>query len=65
MPDHRVQRYTESDLERARAKAQIVGWAQGGGVMFVVLMVIGLIGWIPGLLLGLGLGFLAWKLLRR
>jgi hypothetical protein len=65
MPDHLVRRYTENDLERARTKAQLIGWAQGGGVTFAVLLVIGLIGWIPGIVLGLLLGFVAWKLLRR
>jgi hypothetical protein len=52
-------------VENARTKGQLVGWLQGAGVMFVVLMVVGLIGWIPAIVVGIGAAALLYKLLKR
>jgi hypothetical protein len=60
-----VPRYTQTDLENARTKGQLVGWLQGAGVMFVVLMVVGLIGWIPAIVVGIGAAALLYKLLKH
>ena len=53
--EDRVPRYTEADLENARTRGQIWGWLQGGGVTFMMMFVIGIIGLVPGLLLGAGI----------
>jgi len=63
--DDRVPRYTKTDLENARTKGQLIGWLQGAGVMFGVMFVVGIIGWIPGILLGAALAFGLYKLLKR
>jgi len=63
--EDRVPRYTRTDLENARTKGQLLGWIQGAGVTFAVMFVIGLIGWLPGILLGAGLAFVLYKLLKR
>jgi hypothetical protein len=60
-----VPRYTKVDLENARTKGQLVGWLQGAGVTFVLLMVVGLIGWIPAIVVGVGAAALLYKLLKR
>lgn len=60
--EDRVPRYTKTDLENARTKGQLVGWLQGAGVTFMAMFIIGLIGWIPGILLGAGLAFVVYKL---
>jgi MFS superfamily sulfate permease-like transporter len=58
-------RYTKTDLENARTKGQLLGWLQGAGVTFALMFVIGIIGWIPGILVGAGLAFILFKLLKR
>lgn len=60
-----VPRYTKTDLENARTKGQLIGWLQGAGVMFAVMFVVGIIGWIPGILLGAALALGLYKLLKR
>ena len=60
-----VPRYTKTDLENARTKGQLIGWLQGAGVAFGVLLVVGLIGWIPAVLLAVGAAALAYKLFKR
>jgi MFS superfamily sulfate permease-like transporter len=60
-----VPRYTKTDLENARTKGQLLGWLQGAGVTFALMFVIGLIGWIPGILVGAVLAFILVKLLKR
>ena len=60
-----VPRYTKTELENARTKGQLVGWLQGAGVTFAVLMVVGLIGWIPAIVVGVGAAALLYKLLKR
>ena len=60
-----VPRYTRTDLENARTKGQLIGWLQGAGVAFGVLLVVGLIGWIPAVLLAVGAAAVLYKLLKR
>ncbi|HKG95520.1 MAG TPA: hypothetical protein VKA84_26650 [Gemmatimonadaceae bacterium] len=60
-----VQRYTETDLQNARTKGQIVGWVQGGVAAFALLLVVGLIGWIPSILLLAVVAAVVYKLLKR
>jgi hypothetical protein len=52
--EDRVPRYTQTDLDNARTKGQIIGWLQGGGATFMLMFVIGLIGVVPGLLVAAG-----------
>jgi hypothetical protein len=42
--------YTHTEVENARTKGQLIGWIQGGVVMFAGLWVLKLIGWVPTLL---------------
>ena len=63
--EDRVPRYTQTDVENARTKGQLIGWLQGAGVTFALMFVIGIIGWLPGILLGAGLAFVLYKLLKR
>ena len=63
--DDRVPRYTKTDVENARTKGQLLGWIQGAGITFALMFVIGIIGWLPGILLGAGVAFVLYKLLNR
>ena len=63
--EDRVPRYTKTDVENARTKGQLLGWIQGAGITFALMFVIGIIGWLPGILLGAGLAFVLYKLLKR
>lgn len=49
--------YTESEVERARNSAQLVGWLQGAGIVIAGGIAWNLLGWIPLLL---GLAAVAW-----
>jgi hypothetical protein len=60
-----VPRYTKTDLENARTRGQLVGWLQGAGVTFALLLVVGLIGWIPAVVVGIGAAALVYKLFKR
>lgn len=54
--------YTEAEVERARTTAQVVGWAQGAGVVVGGVILWNLLGWIP-VVLGVGaVGWLGWKI---
>jgi hypothetical protein len=54
--------YTESEVERARNSAQLVGWAQGAGVVIGAGILWSLLGWIP-VVLGVGaVGWVGYKL---
>ena len=54
--------YTEAEVERAKTTAQVVGWAQGAGVVVGAVILWNLLGWIP-VMLGLGaVGWVGWKL---
>lgn len=41
--------YTRTDVEDARTKGQLVGWVQGALVAIGGIMLLGVIGWIPTL----------------
>ena len=54
--------YTEADVERAKTTAQVVGWAQGAGVVIGGAILWNLLGWIP-VVLGVGaVGWIGWKI---
>ena len=57
--------YTESDLAKGRRSAKMVGWLQGGAVVFLGGMVLQFISWVP-VVLGVGaVGYVGYKLLSR
>ncbi len=45
--------YTEKELTRAKTKAKLGGWLQGGGVVLGGAILWNLIGWIP-VVIGVG-----------
>ena len=54
--------YSKKDVDNARTKGQLVGWLQGAAAGVVGMILLGVIGWIPTILvLGVG-GFLLYKL---
>lgn len=55
--------YTETELQNARTKGQVVGWVQGGLGMLAGLMVLRIVGWIPALIVVGVIGFLVVKAL--
>lgn len=55
--------YTETELQNARTKGQVVGWVQGGLGMLAGLMVLRIVGWIPALIVVGIIGFLVVKAL--
>jgi len=55
--------YTKQEVERAKDTAQIVGWAQGAGVVIGGLVLWNLLGWIPLLIVIVAVGWLMVKLL--
>ena len=57
--------YTREQLDNAKTKGQLVGWAQGGGAVFLLFMLLKFIGWIPLVLIATVLGFGAYKLANR
>jgi hypothetical protein len=57
--------YTETDLTRAKDKAQVVGWLQGAGVVVGAAILWNLLGWIPVLIAVIGVGWVLVKLLSR
>ena len=54
--------YSKTDLENARTKGQVVGWLQGGGVVVGGLLLLNVLGWLPGLLLVGGVGYLGYRM---
>ena len=55
--------YTRKDVDKARTKGELVGWAKGTAVGVVGMLLLGVIGWIPTLaVMGAG-GFVLYKLL--
>jgi hypothetical protein len=54
--------YTRKDVDNARTKGELVGWAKGIAVGVVGMLLLGVIGWIPTLaVVGVG-GFVLYKL---
>ena len=60
-----LQRHTDKELELARSKGQVIGWAQGAGAVIAVSLVFSLIGWIPTVLVLAGVGYLVYRVLKR
>lgn len=57
--------YTAKDVERAKDKAQIVGWLQGAGVVIGGAILWNLLGWIPVLIAIVAVGWVMVKLISR
>lgn len=57
--------YTEKDLTRAKDTAQVVGWLQGAGVVIAGAVLWNLLGWLPLLIVVVGVGWALMKLLSR
>ena len=55
--------YTRTDIENARTKGQLIGWVQGVLIGVGGVMLLGLIGWIPTLIVGGLVAFGIYKLL--
>lgn len=57
--------YTAKEVERAKDKAQVVGWLQGAGVVVGGAILWNLLGWIPVLIAIVAVGWVMVKLLSR
>ena len=57
--------YTKDQLENARTKGQLVGWAQGGASVAALLFLLKFLGWIPLLAITAILGFVGYKFVTR
>jgi MFS superfamily sulfate permease-like transporter len=60
-----LQLYSKTDMENARTKGQLIGWAQGAGALMLFMLGMSVIGWIPMLLVIGVLVFLGVKLLGK
>lgn len=56
--------YSRQEMERARTTAQVVGWAQGAGVVVGGVLLLKLLGWIPAVLVLGGVIWVLYKLLK-
>lgn len=54
---------TERQLETAKLKGQVVGFAEGVGVTLLVGLVLRFLGWIPLVVVAGAVGWVAYKLL--
>jgi hypothetical protein len=60
--DNLPELYSQKDVENARTKGQVIGWVQGAVVGIAGMILLGLVGWMPTLvILGVG-GFVLYKL---
>ncbi len=57
--------YTREQLENARTKGQVIGWAQGGVSVGVLMFILQFVGWIPLVLVAGLLAFLGFKFVKR
>lgn len=60
-----IKLHSSQDLEHAKTKGQVIGWAQGAAVTFIALFLFKLVGWIPALVILILLGFLGYKFVKR
>ena len=60
-----LQRSKKTELQIARTKGQMVGWAQGAGALIAISLVFSLIGWIPTVLVLGGVGYLVYRALFK
>lgn len=58
-------RYTEKELDRARTKANVVGWVQGAGVVIGGVIAWNLLGWIPVVIGVVAVGWVLLKLMSK
>ena len=63
MPTKDLTVYSKQDLEKAKTKGQVLGWVQGAGIVAAGWFLLGLVGWIPLLLIGGVAAFVGYKLL--
>jgi hypothetical protein len=55
--------YNQNDVDNARTKGQLIGWVQGAGAAVAGMLLLGVVGWIPTIVIvGVG-GLAAYKLL--
>jgi len=57
--------YTREQLDNARTKGQVIGWAQGGVAVGALMFLLQFIGWIPLVLVAGLLAFLGYKFVKR
>ena len=57
--------HSKEELELARTKGQLIGWAQGAGSLIVLGLVLKLVGWIPALLIFAVVGWLLYRLFGK
>ena len=57
--------YTREQLENARTKGQLIGWAQGAVSVGILLFLLNFLGWIPLLFVGGLVGFGAFRFITR
>lgn len=62
---HSLTPATKKELETAKAKGQLIGFAQGAGAMLLVGVALKFIGWIPIILVGGAVAYVGYKLLFR
>jgi hypothetical protein len=55
------ERFSRTDLDNARTKGQVLGWVQGLAVGIGGMILLGMLGWIPAILLVGGGGYLLYK----
>ena len=55
--------YSRTDVDNARMKGQVVGWVQGAVVAIAGWFLLGILGWLPVLILVVVVGALGVKLL--
>lgn len=65
MAKNDLQRYTQSELENARTRGQVVGWLQGAGALVVLGVVFKTIGWIPTVLVLGAVGYFCYKVFSK
>ena len=56
--------YTQTDLDIARTKGQVIGWVQGGAGVLAGLAALRFLGWVPTLLVAGAIVLLVARLLR-
>lgn len=62
---HELTPATKQELENAKTKGQVIGFAQGVGATVLLGVVLKFLGWIPLLLAGGAVVWIGYKLLTR
>ena len=58
-----ITRATKQELEKARTMGQVVGWLQGGGAVVAFGLALRLVGFLPLVLIGAVVAYIAYRLL--